>query len=380
MSVPPQPCAAAPGDGGVPRGPTPPPAKIVPRPSLQKVTAMLGAGRGPALARALRAARIGCRSGGQKSSWKKGPRGPPWGFLLLPGGPKGSCTFSCALTDTEPLGIPRWHSSQPGMLVGSNPCSLFALGGRKGGSDAPDTPSCSSLDAPGQIIPGAAPPSGAGSPSRGRIPSQPHQTQASTRALHHPRHLPGDTPPVGSHLPAPPALTPGCRGPGGWRGQGPWPGLGGRGDDTCGTQVLHVGAGEVAAFLGALVEAVEPTLGAALVPVLVVGAAEQPGPADRQHIAGAQRQVLLPLLLVLVESPVLQPVRGGHGHRAGHAARTQTGIGGTGEVRPGWGNAAATGALPSLRTREKILSVGKSSRWGAAPDPSSPKITVKPRW
>lgn len=113
---------------------------------------------------------------------------------------------------------------------------------------------------------------------------------------------------MGSHIPTSPALTPGYRGPSRWWGQGPWLGLGGGGDDARGTQVLNIGAREVATLLGALVEAVEPTLGVALVPVLVVGTAEQPGPADRQHVPGAQCQVLIPVLLVLVESPVLQPV------------------------------------------------------------------------
>ena len=90
-----------------------------------------------------------------------------------------------------PLDTACQHSSQPGMLARSNPCSVFAWGG----SDTLVTPcpSCGCLDAPGQIIPGAAPPSGAGSPSRGWIPTKPPQIQASTQAPRHPRHLAGDT-------------------------------------------------------------------------------------------------------------------------------------------------------------------------------------------
>lgn len=102
---PPQPCAAAPRDGGAPQGPAPLPGEIVPRPSLHKVTLRLGAGQGPVLAWAPRA-ESGAAVVGRRTVGKKEPWGPTRGFQFLPGQPKVSFIFSCAFTDTDPLGHP----------------------------------------------------------------------------------------------------------------------------------------------------------------------------------------------------------------------------------------------------------------------------------
>lgn len=87
---PPQDCAAAPRDGEAPQEPTPLPADIIPCPSVHTVTVRPGAGCGPVLARAPRAAGFGCRSDGEKSSWEKrfprtimGLSAPCWGAKRL---------------------------------------------------------------------------------------------------------------------------------------------------------------------------------------------------------------------------------------------------------------------------------------------------------
>ena len=85
-----------------------------------------------------------------------------------------------------------------------------------------------------------------------------------------------------------------------------------------GPQELHIGAREVAALPGTLIEARHPAyaLRAALV---ALGHAQrlQGGPAHHQHITRKQLQVLRPLPAEWVQCTVLEALRASHGWRGG---------------------------------------------------------------
>lgn len=204
-NIPPAPCCSPPGVEEPPQGQTPLLAKIVPCPSLHKVTVRPGAGWGPALTRAPRELESGAAVVGGRAVGKKGPWGPAWGFLLLPGGRRApvSPVLSKApesLGDPVPAQQTAWDAGEEQSLQ----CVCLR------GVNTPGTPcpSWGCLDVPGQIIPRAAPLTGAGSPSRGWIPIpgvNPHRATPTASIL--PGSMPPSPscrghPPMGSHLPA----------------------------------------------------------------------------------------------------------------------------------------------------------------------------------
>lgn len=169
------------------------------------MTVRLGAGRGPALTQAPRAARIGCRSGGEKSSWKKRSLGTTGGLSAPLWGAKGLLhLLLCSHRHGPPWTPHASTAASLGCWREAIPAVCFPGGERYPGHRLPllRLPRCTRADNPW------------GSSSFwGWIPIprvDPHQ--ATPNASIHPGSAPPSPscrgrPPVGSHLPAPPALT-----------------------------------------------------------------------------------------------------------------------------------------------------------------------------
>lgn len=89
-----------------------------------------------------------------------------------------------------------------------------------------------------------------------------------------------------------------------------------RGHNPHRAQVFHVSAWEISPFLGMFVEAIQPALGGPLISLLSIHVKETRF-ADCEQVSRRESQVFFPILLIFIESPVLQSIHQSHNKKFG---------------------------------------------------------------